>query len=96
LFKVWFIGRFEVVATIGYVLMGWLGILAFKPLFAGLGTGGMIWLLMGGVAYTLGVLFYAWQKLPYNHAIWHLFVLGGSACHFCAVLFHVLPVNLPS
>jgi hemolysin III len=93
LFKVWFTGRFEVLATIAYVFMGWLGMIAFKQLSAALGTDGMIWLFMSGLAYTSGVLFYAWQRLPYNHAIWHLFVLGGSICHFFAVLLHVLPVD---
>jgi hemolysin III len=92
LFKVWFIGRFEVLATIGYILMSWVCIVALKQLIAGLGMDGMTWLVLGGAAYMVGVIFYAWQKLPYNHAIWHLFVLGGSTCHFCAVFFHVLPV----
>lgn len=91
LFKVWFIGRFEVMATIGYILMSWICLIAFKQLVAGLGLDGMLWLIFGGAAYMIGVIFYAWQKLPYNHAIWHLFVLGGSTCHFFAVLLHVLP-----
>lgn len=91
LFKVWFIGRFEVMATIGYILMSWICLIAFKQLIAGLGLDGMLWLIFGGAAYMIGVIFYAWQKLPYNHAIWHLFVLGGSTCHFFAVLLHVLP-----
>jgi hemolysin III len=91
LFKVWFIGRFEVLSTIGYVLMSWVCMIAFKQLVAGLGMDGMTWLVVGGAAYMVGVIFYAWQKLPYNHAIWHLFVICGSACHFCAVFFHVLP-----
>ena len=92
LFKVWFIGRFEVLATIGYVLMSWICVIALKQMFALLGAGGMTWLFLGGAAYMIGVIFYAWQKLPYNHAIWHLFVLSGSVCHFFAILFHVLPV----
>ena len=91
LFKIWFIGRFEVMATIGYILMSWICLVAFKQLIAGLGLDGMRWLMFGGAAYMIGVIFYAWQKLPYNHAIWHLFVLGGSTCHFFAVLLHVLP-----
>ena len=91
LFKIWFIGRFEVMATIGYILMSWICLVAFKQLIAGLGLDGMLWLMFGGAAYMIGVIFYAWQKLPYNHAIWHLFVLGGSTCHFFAVLLHVLP-----
>lgn len=92
-FKTVFIGRYEKVATVAYVLMGWLVVAAFKEMLVTIPTGGVIWLLAGGVVYTLGVLFYAWHKLPYNHAIWHLFVLGGSICHFFAILFHVLPVQ---
>jgi len=91
IFKTFFIGRFENLSTAAYVLMGWVVVIAFKELLVSLSTGGIIWLVIGGVTYTLGVIFYAWEKLPYNHAIWHLFVLGGSLCHFFAILFHVLP-----
>ena len=92
-FKTVFIGRYEKWATVAYVLMGWLVVIAFKEMLVTIPPGGIVWLVIGGVVYTLGVLFYAWQKLPYNHAIWHLFVLGGSICHFFAILFHVLPVQ---
>lgn len=91
LFKAAFIGRYEVWATAAYVGMGWLVVVALKPMLAAIPVGGIIWLVAGGIVYTLGVIFYAWQRLPYNHAIWHLFVLGGSICHFFAVLFYVLP-----
>lgn len=91
--KVFFIGKYEVLATAAYVGMGWLVVFAFRQLLANLDTGGVVLLVAGGVVYTLGVIFYAWRKLPYSHAIWHLFVLGGSACHFFAVLFHVLPMK---
>ena len=90
-FKVFFIGRFEIVATLAYVAMGWLVVIAFKQMLITVPPGGIFWLFAGGLTYTIGVIFYAWNKLPYNHAIWHLFVLGGSICHFFAVLFHVLP-----
>ena len=92
-FKTVFIGRYEKWATAAYVLMGWLVVIAFKEMLVTVPPGGIVWLVIGGVVYTLGVLFYAWEKLPYNHAIWHLFVLGGSICHFFAILFHVLPVQ---
>ena len=92
-FKTVFIGKYEKWATAAYVLMGWLVVIAFKQMLITVPPGGILWLVIGGVVYTLGVLFYAWEKLPYNHAIWHLFVLGGSICHFFAVLFHVLPVR---
>jgi len=92
-FKVLFINRFKIVSVITYVLMGWIIIFAIKPLVEALPPGGIFWLVAGGVTYTLGVIFYAWKKLPFSHAIWHLFVLGGSICHFFAVIFHVLPVT---
>ena len=74
-----------------YILMGWLAIIAIKPLFLALSWSGMSWLLAGGLLYTLGVPFYASRKLPFGHAIWHGFVLGGSACHFFAVWLFVIP-----
>lgn len=74
-----------------YVGMGWVAVAAIGPLLASLSSTGLWLLLGGGVSYTLGVPFYLWHRLPYNHAIWHLFVLGGSVLHFCAVLFYVLP-----
>jgi hemolysin III len=80
------------VARVGlYVAMGWAAAVAVKPLFATVAPGGLILLLVGGLAYTLGIAFYAWHRLPYHHAIWHVFVLAGSLAHFCAILFYVLP-----
>lgn len=89
--KVFFVYRFNIASTISYVLMGWIIILAIKPLIEALPAGGIVWLVAGGLAYTLGVVFYAWKKIPFNHAIWHLFVLAGSICHFCAIIFYVIP-----
>jgi hemolysin III len=74
-----------------YVAMGWVGIVAFRPLLADLQTGGMVLLLLGGAAYTLGVPFYLWRKLPYHHSVWHCFVLAGSVLQFLAVFFYVVP-----
>lgn len=75
-----------------YVAMGWLSILAVKPLFTTLGPAGFGWLLAGGLCYTGGVVFYATDhRVRYGHAIWHVFVLAGSACHFFAVLWHSGP-----
>ena len=93
LFKVFFVHRFKIISTIAYILMGWIIILAIKPLLQALPGGGLFWLVCGGLAYTLGTFFYAWEKIPFNHAIWHLFVLTGSACHFCAVMFYVIPLK---
>ena len=83
--KMFFLGKLEVLATIIYILMGWMCIFLFKDMLATIPTFGIIMLVAGGVVYTAGVIFYAWEKLPYNHAIWHLFVLGGSVCHFVAI-----------
>ncbi len=85
------IGRSRVLASLVYVGMGWLVVIAIKPLLAAIPPGGIAWLVAGGLFYTLGVIFYIWKRLPFNHAIWHLFVLGGSVCHFIAILLYVLP-----
>jgi hemolysin III len=90
--KVFFVHRFKIISTIAYILMGWIVIFAIKPLFQILPGGGLALLICGGLAYTLGTIFYSWDKLPFNHAIWHLFVLTGSVCHFCAVIFYVIPL----
>ena len=86
LWKIFFLGRFEVLATIMYVAMGWMGVIAFRQLLVNVPAAGVTMLFAGGIIYTTGVLFYAWEKLPYNHAIWHLFVLGGSICHYFAIV----------
>jgi hemolysin III len=83
--------RYRRFAVLLYVAMGWVGIIAFRPLLAHLQTGGMVLLLAGGVAYTLGVPFYLWRKLPYHHSVWHFFVLAGSVLQFLAVFFYVVP-----
>jgi hemolysin III len=85
-FKLVFAGRFEIWSSAFYVLLGWLVLIAAKPLFAALSGAGVVLLVAGGVCYTSGVAFYLWRRLPYHHAIWHLFVLAGSACHYFAVL----------
>ncbi len=74
-----------------YLGMGWLAIVAIKPMLENVETGGLILLLAGGLFYSLGVIFYVWKKLPFNHAIWHLFVLAGSILQFFSVFFYVLP-----
>ncbi len=79
------------ISTTLYLAMGWLILFALKPLIRELPAAG-IWLLVGGgFTYSFGIIFYAWNKLPFNHAIWHLFVLGGSVCHVLAVMLYVLP-----
>ena len=86
IWKIFFLGRLEVLATIMYIFMGWIGVIAFRQLLINIPPHGVTMLFAGGIVYTLGVIFYAWEKLPYNHAIWHLFVLGGSICHFFAMV----------
>ena len=78
-----------------YVAMGWVVVIAIKPMLSSVDTGGLVLLLLGGVAYTTGVVFYVRRQMPYNHAIWHVFVLAGSALHFFAILFYVIPLNPP-
>jgi hemolysin III len=76
-------------STALYLLMGWLIVIAIVPLWRNFAAAGMGWLVAGGLAYTLGVGFFAWTRLPYNHAVWHLFVLAGSVCHVIAVSLFV-------
>ena len=91
--SVFFIDRLKVVALVAYLGMGWLIVFALKPLIAALPPGGMIWLVAGGICYTGGVVFYISRRIPYNHTIWHLFVLGGSVSHFFCMLLYVLPAK---
>ncbi len=90
-FKIIFGPKYEIVSTIFYLMMGWVVIIAIKPLIAALPLAGLVWLVAGGLAYSLGVIFYVWEKLPYNHAIWHGFVMAGSFFHFFAVFLHIAP-----
>lgn len=91
IFKLFFTGKFHITSTLLYVGMGWLAILAIKPMLQSVPTGGIVWLIIGGLLYTLGVVFYLWRRIPFHHAIWHLFVMAGSFSHFMAVYFYVLP-----
>lgn len=91
-FKLFFTGRFPVTSTITYLAMGWLALIAVRQLFLHLPLQGIILLFSGGLCYTVGVLFFALDhRWRFNHAIWHVFVLAGSACHFFAVLVSTLP-----
>jgi hemolysin III len=85
LFKVFFINRLHLVSTLAYVAMGWLCVFFFGQMLAQVPPNGVFWLVAGGVCYTLGVIFYIVRRIPYGHAIWHLFVLGGALCHFFSV-----------
>ena len=89
--KLFFTGRFNVLSTLMYVFMGWIIVFAITPLIESLSTEGLFWLFAGGVAYTTGAILYSIKKIKFNHAIFHMFVLLGSACHFVSVYFYVLP-----
>ena len=93
LFKVFFVDRFPISSTLVYLSMGWLVVIAWKPVLALVPGGGIVWLLAGGIAYTVGVLFFAAPRLRFHHAIWHVCVLAGSICHYVAVLLYVLPAK---
>lgn len=89
-------GRRSTLLSVGlYVGMGWAVVVAIEPMLDGVAPGGLLLLLLGGLAYTLGVVFYVWKRLPYHHAIWHGFVLAGSILHFFAILFYVIPLATP-
>ncbi|MEI7551354.1 MAG: hemolysin III family protein [Verrucomicrobiota bacterium] len=88
--KFWFTGRFRVLSTLIYIGMGWLVLAAFRPLLAALPRGGLVLLLAGGLCYTGGAAFYLWKRLPYHHAVWHLWVLAGSGCHWASVFLYVI------
>jgi hemolysin III len=88
--KLFFTGRFERFSTFLYLAMGWLAIIPYSELTTALDAKALTLLISGGVAYTVGVLFYAVEKIPYNHFIWHLFVLGGASCHFFMVYLFVI------
>ncbi|MCP5208979.1 MAG: hemolysin III family protein [Hahellaceae bacterium] len=83
--------RFSVLRVATYVVMGWLALFAGNELTESMASGGFMLLLVGGLVYTVGVIFYVFHQIPYNHAIWHLFVLGGSTCHYFAIYYYVLP-----
>ena len=83
--------RWPIVSTILYIAMGWTAVVAIKPMLLHVAPAGIAWLVAGGLAYTGGVVFFALDRMRYNHALWHLFVLGGSICHFVAVFFYVVP-----
>ena len=85
-YKMLFIHKFEKLSVLGYILMGWLCVIAGRELFAKLPVESMIWLALGGVLYTLGVSILPIKKIPYRHTIWHFFVLAASACHYYAVI----------
>ncbi|WP_412984742.1 PAQR family membrane homeostasis protein TrhA [Pontimicrobium sp. IMCC45349] len=88
--KLFFTGRFEVFSTLLYLVMGWLIVFDYSTLSSVMDANGLLLLFAGGLAYTVGIVFYAISKIPYNHVIWHVFVLAGAICHFFMILLHVI------
>ncbi len=93
LFKIFFVKKFVILSTLMYIIMGWLVVLALKPLSEALPRNGVLFLVMGGILYTLGTIFYIRRRMKYHHALWHIFVLGGSVFHFFAVILYLLPIS---
>lgn len=88
--KLFYTGRFNILSTVGYVAMGWVAVLAAKPLYENLESGALLYLILGGMCYTIGAVFYAIERIPYNHAIFHIWVLAGSILHFVSIFFYLL------
>jgi len=91
--KLWLRNRFPTLSLVSYLVMGWLVVVAAPQVADAIGSTAMAWLLAGGISYTIGAIFYAAKRLPFNHAVWHFFVIGGSVCHFLAVVLYVLPAT---
>jgi hemolysin III len=91
--KLFFTGKYRLISTSMYVFMGWIIIFAINPLINNLPSDGLFWLVVGGLSYTVGAILYSIKKIKFNHAIFHVFVLLGSACHFVSVYFYVLPAK---
>ena len=88
-FKAFCIGKWNRVTTLLYVVMGWLVVIAIKPTIQAVPAAALVLMLIGGIAYTSGVVFYLWERLPFSHSIWHCFVLAGSVAHFFAVFLYI-------
>ncbi|TXI38164.1 MAG: hemolysin D [Nitrosomonas sp.] len=84
-FKFFAIDKLRILSTLAYIAMGWLVVFTLPSLMAEMSLAAFVWLMAGGVAYTVGTVFYAWENLPFSHAVWHVFVLAGSICHYFAI-----------
>ncbi|MEK4565665.1 hemolysin III family protein [Alkalihalobacillus sp. FSL R5-0424] len=92
-FKIFFVKKFLVISTIFYLLMGWMALFAIKPIVLTLPIQGTLFLVGGGILYSLGTIFYIWRGFKFHHAVWHLFVLGGTVLHFFLVIMYILPIQ---
>jgi hemolysin III len=88
--KLFFTGKFEIFSTLLYLVMGWLIVFDFSNLSSLIGTNGVALLFAGGAFYSIGIIFYIFERIPYNHVIWHLFVLGGAICHYLMIFLYVV------
>ena len=88
--KLFFTGKFELFSTLLYLVMGWLIVFDYSNVAEALSTNGVWLLFAGGLSYTVGIIFYVFERIPFNHVIWHLFVLGGAICHFLMILLYVV------
>ncbi|MGA9994444.1 MAG: hemolysin III family protein [Pyrinomonadaceae bacterium] len=93
LFRILVGERFRFAAVVLYILMGWLAVIAIKPMLALIPMGGIFWIFAGGITYSFGIIFFSSKRIRHGHAIWHVFVLIGSICHYLAVLLYVLPAK---
>lgn len=91
IFKIFFTGRFERLSLASYLVMGWILIVGIKPMIEAMEANGLWLIVAGGISFSIGTIFYRWHKLPYNHAIWHIFVMLGGGFHYFAVLYYTLP-----
>lgn len=89
IYKFVFLGRFKILETLAYIAIGWISILFYHPLIKTLGRNGVNLLILGGVSYTLGTIFYGWRSLPFHHVIWHLFVMAGSLSMFMSIYYYL-------
>ncbi len=92
IFKVFMTHRLAFFAPVLYIALGWLIVIDLEELLTMVPSRGVAWLVAGGLSYTFGILFYALDRIPYNHAIWHLFVIAGSLCHYLAIFWYVVPL----
>lgn len=89
-FKIFFVKKFLILSTVFYIAMGWLVVFIWQPLTAIMHENGVLLLIVGGLFYTVGTVFYVWRSFPYHHAVWHLFVIAGSAFHFFSIFYYVI------
>ncbi|WP_286761587.1 PAQR family membrane homeostasis protein TrhA [Salegentibacter sp. UBA1130] len=89
--KLFYIGKYRTLSTIMYVVMGWIIVFAIKPLYDNLSSEGLWWLIGGGLSYTIGAVLFSLDRVKFNHAIFHIFVLFGTFCHYLSIYFYVLP-----